>query len=275
MTVLSGGREDCGGCRPRDLDDWGSLGGVRIAAAGKRKDRGDGGNQGDAGSDAQTHGHRVDEGAVRSGHQLAAWRATGLRPPWPVSLALTADLYAEPTARARAVGIWGGAGGVALAARPVLGGVLVQHSGWPGILWINVPAGLAAAIALGRLLPRARQQHARQRIDALGQVLFVIGAAGLTYSLIEGNTSGWGSAIIAGVFTLAVLARGGFAVWGGTLRAPDASGNAAAGPGGSSRVRGELPRPVRPVRRPVPAHHLLPAKSNASPRPGPGSGSSR
>jgi hypothetical protein len=31
-----------------------------------------------------------------------------------------------------------------------------------------VPAGLAAAIALGRLLPRARQQRTRHRIDALG-----------------------------------------------------------------------------------------------------------
>jgi hypothetical protein len=59
MTVLSGGRKDCGDCRPRDLGDRGSVGGVRLAAAGKRKDRGDGGDQGDAGGDAQTHGHRV------------------------------------------------------------------------------------------------------------------------------------------------------------------------------------------------------------------------
>jgi hypothetical protein len=34
-----------------------------------------------------------------------------------------------------------------------------------GIFWMNVPPGLAAAIALGRLLPRARQQRTRHRID--------------------------------------------------------------------------------------------------------------
>ena len=76
MTVLSGGREEGGGWLG-DLGDWGDLGGLRLAA-GEREDRGDGGDQGDAGGDAHAHGHGVDEGAVRGGHQLAAWRAAGL-----------------------------------------------------------------------------------------------------------------------------------------------------------------------------------------------------
>jgi hypothetical protein len=166
MTVLSGGWKDCGGCRPRELGDWGSLGGVRLAAAGKRKDRGDGGDLGDAGRDAQTHGHRVDEGAVRA----------GLRPPWyrSRSRSLLTCMPNRRHGRGRRASGAGQAGWRWLPGR-CSAVSWCSTSDARGIFWINVPPGLAAAIALGRLLPRARQQRSRHQIDALGQVLFVIG----------------------------------------------------------------------------------------------------
>jgi MFS family permease len=58
----------------------------------------------------------------------------------PVSLALVHDLYTEPKARATAVGVWSGIGGIALVAGPVLGGPLVESLGWRSVFWVNVPA---------------------------------------------------------------------------------------------------------------------------------------
>jgi MFS transporter, DHA2 family, methylenomycin A resistance protein len=130
----------------------------------------------------------------------------------PVNLALTGDIYPEQKARARAISIWGGMGGVAFAVGPVIGGVMVGPLGWHSIFWINIPAGLVATVFLGWLLPSGQRRGSR-RLDPLGQVSFVIGAAALTYGLIEGNTLGWGSATIVTAFAVAVIALGLFGAW--------------------------------------------------------------
>lgn len=76
----------------------------------------------------------------------------------PVSLAIIRVMYDEPVSRAKAIGIWAGVGGIALAAGPVLGGWLVEYYGWQSIFWINVPIGVAAALILARILPENRNE---------------------------------------------------------------------------------------------------------------------
>jgi len=71
----------------------------------------------------------------------------------PGTLAVITDLYADRAARARAVGIWAGAGALALPSGPVLGGLLVNTFGWRAVFLINLPL-IAAAIPLAiRLVP--------------------------------------------------------------------------------------------------------------------------
>ena len=60
----------------------------------------------------------------------------------PASLALLNASYPDAAARARAVSIWAGVGGLALAAGPVVGGVMVDRFGWPSIFFLNLPLGL-------------------------------------------------------------------------------------------------------------------------------------
>ncbi len=50
----------------------------------------------------------------------------------PNSLALLSQAFPDKEQRSRAVGWWGAAGGVALAAGPVVGGFLVTQVGWRG-----------------------------------------------------------------------------------------------------------------------------------------------
>lgn len=114
----------------------------------------------------------------------------------PGSLALLAVIYTEPDERSRAIGLWGGAGGIAAAAGPVLGGVLVSWIGWRAVFWVNIPIiAIACRLAL-RSLPAPAARHGRA-IDPLGQILSVLGLAALTYGMIASGESGLGGASAA------------------------------------------------------------------------------
>ena len=64
----------------------------------------------------------------------------------PGGLAVLAAAYPVAELRRRAIGVWAGAGGLALVAGPVLGGALVQAFDWESVFWLNVP--LCALVAL-------------------------------------------------------------------------------------------------------------------------------
>uniref|UniRef100_UPI001C5DFF3A MFS transporter n=1 Tax=Nonomuraea ceibae TaxID=1935170 RepID=UPI001C5DFF3A len=55
------------------------------------------------------------------------------------SLGLLAELYPAPAARARATGVWAAATGTALAAGPLLGGLLVGLAGWGAVFLVDAP----------------------------------------------------------------------------------------------------------------------------------------
>jgi EmrB/QacA subfamily drug resistance transporter len=137
----------------------------------------------------------------------------------PISLALITQLYTDPARRAKAIGVWAGIGGLALAAGPVIGGALLDRYGWQSIFWVNVPLGLVAFAALTRLLP-ANQARVEQNLDPLGQCLLVIAVGLLAFALIEGNTRGWSSPVIVACFAAAVIASVLFLWWQGRTRQP-------------------------------------------------------
>ncbi|MGW0968114.1 DHA2 family efflux MFS transporter permease subunit [Streptomyces sp. NPDC002516] len=136
----------------------------------------------------------------------------------PVSLALVSAAHTTPAARAKAIGIWAGVGGIALSTGPVLGGVLVDHYGWQSIFWVNAPVGVIAAVVLARLLTENRSPRGR-RLDFVGQLLFITTIAVLAYGLIEGNTEGWTSETILWSFAGSVVTLLLFVFW--ELRHPD------------------------------------------------------
>jgi EmrB/QacA subfamily drug resistance transporter len=123
----------------------------------------------------------------------------------PVAMSIITNTFTEPKERARAIGVWGGVVGFSMAVGPLLGGLLVGTLGWRSIFWINVPVGIAAFLLAWRFVPESRAPHPR-RIDPVGQALVLILLASVTYGIIEGPTSGWGSAEIVGCFTLGAAA---------------------------------------------------------------------
>jgi MFS transporter, DHA2 family, methylenomycin A resistance protein len=86
----------------------------------------------------------------------------------PGTLAVITDQYVDSAARARAVGIWAGAGALALVAGPILGGVLVSGFGWRAVFLINLPIVALVLPMAWRMVPRQRtarhDAHVRLRI---------------------------------------------------------------------------------------------------------------
>jgi EmrB/QacA subfamily drug resistance transporter len=120
----------------------------------------------------------------------------------PASLGLLLPEF-PPEQRHIAIGAWAAVGGIAAAAGPPLGGLLVQ-AGWRWVFIVNVPVGIAGLIAGRRVLGEIRHPDTA-RPDLLGAVLLTAGVAALTVAIVQGGTWGWSSALILALLALAVL----------------------------------------------------------------------
>ena len=125
----------------------------------------------------------------------------------PSSLALVRQAFDDPARRARGIALWTVAGSVAVAAGPVIGGLLVSEWSWRGIFLINVPAGLAALALLVRV-PRSPRLPAG--LDLGGQLAAVLALGGLTYAMIEGGAAGYGAPRVLAAFAVAIAAAVAF-----------------------------------------------------------------
>lgn len=122
----------------------------------------------------------------------------------PGALTLLAHAFPEQKARLKVIGIWSSVSAVSLALGPLLGGWLVNSSGWPSIFVINLPLGIIALL-LGAwgLQEDSHPEHAA--LDPLGQLLSILGLGSLTYGLIVAGEYGWLSIAACGSLLLSAL----------------------------------------------------------------------
>ncbi|MGW2817534.1 MFS transporter [Streptomyces sp. NPDC001415] len=127
----------------------------------------------------------------------------------PASMAVIATAYTDPAQRARALGSWAAITGVALAAGPVVGGVLTDTLGWRFIFVINVPVALLSVLITRAFAPQVPRNPDRA-IDLPGQLLAVLALAGLTFGVIQSEPEGWTSAPVLIALAVGVAAAIGF-----------------------------------------------------------------
>ncbi len=137
----------------------------------------------------------------------------------PVAMSIIRNVFTDARERAQAIGIWGATVGISLALGPVVGGALVQSSGWRSIFWINIPIGLIALALTLSFVPESRAPHPR-RLDPVGQVLVIVLLASLTYAIIEAPSAGWLSEQSIGLFALAAVALVALIVYEAKRREP-------------------------------------------------------
>jgi EmrB/QacA subfamily drug resistance transporter len=157
--------------------------------------------------------------APSAGDLIAARAVQGIGAAFVTPLSLTLLTNAFPAARRGAiVGIWGGLGGLAVAAGPLVGGAVVQGLSWHWIFWVNVPIGLAAAALSAMRLPESRGPATRLDLPAV--VLAASGAAAGAWALVRTADVGWGSAQVIGALALGAALLAGFVAWERRAAAP-------------------------------------------------------
>lgn len=105
----------------------------------------------------------------------------------------------------RAITIWGAASAAGAAAGPLIGGVLVDLSGWQGLFWIDA-AIAAVCIPLTLMKVEESSDPNRSRsIDFAGTLLIAVVLVPLVLGLSEGGDWGWTSAATLGCFVISVI----------------------------------------------------------------------
>ena len=124
-----------------------------------------------------------------------------------VILAMIVTLFPEPFERAKAFGIFSFIASAGAAVGLVAGGLITQAVSWHWIFFVNLPIGVATAIAAARLLEPDKGLGLGQGADALGAAM-VTGALMLgVYTIVQTSDYGLVSArtLMVGLVSLAML----------------------------------------------------------------------
>src|SRR6185312_769963 len=142
---------------------------------------------------------------VDSADALIAARAAmgvGAAVIFPTTLGLITNIFTEPVARAKAIGLWAAMVGVGVAVGPISGGWLLEHFWWGSIFLVNIPIA-ALAIMGARLFVPTSRDPAAPRVDVPVLILSATGVTTLVYTVIEAPTWGWTDGRTAAGFALA------------------------------------------------------------------------
>ncbi len=123
----------------------------------------------------------------------------------PGTLSVLRQLYPEGHERARAIGAWAAVSGLALAFGPVIGGVLVALGNWQAVFWFNVAAAAVVIVLAIRSVPESSSPQSG-RLDYFGFLLGTLGLGALTFAVILGETNGYRTSWVIGLFLLGVVA---------------------------------------------------------------------
>jgi EmrB/QacA subfamily drug resistance transporter len=115
------------------------------------------------------------------------------------SLALIAQAF-HGRERGVAFGVFGAVTGAAVAAGPLIGGVITSAIGWEWIFFVNLPIGaVAVALTLARV-SESRDPNATG-VDWIGLCTFSGSLFLLVFALVRGNDLGWGSTEIVSMLS--------------------------------------------------------------------------
>ncbi len=129
----------------------------------------------------------------------------------PSTLSILSSVF-EPEERGKAIGVWSGFVGMAVAIGPITGGLLLERFWWGSVFLINVPVVIVALLAIAWIVPESRDPQP-QKLDPFGVVLSIVGLTLVVYGLVRGGeTTEWGSPVVLGSLLGGLAVLGVFAL---------------------------------------------------------------
>src|SRR4051794_34426544 len=133
----------------------------------------------------------------------------------PAALSILMSTFREGTPRAHALAAWGAVGGAGAAIGVLIGGALTELVGWQAIFLINLPIGLALAVAARRMIPADTDAPKWRGLDLPGALLATGSLGAIVFALSQAADLGWTStqtltllaAGLAGLIAFAVVER--------------------------------------------------------------------
>ncbi|MFC4014852.1 MFS transporter [Nonomuraea purpurea] len=129
----------------------------------------------------------------------------------PATLAIISNVF-PPGERGKAIGVWAGGVGLAVAIGPITGGLLIEHFWWGSVFLINVPIVVISMILIATIVPESRDPKP-SKLDPVGVILSIIGLVAIVYGIIRGGelaTVASAEVLVPTVIGLVVL---GLFVW--------------------------------------------------------------
>ena len=120
----------------------------------------------------------------------------------------------------KAITLWGAMSAAGGALGPLLGGVLVDTTGWQGLFWIDAAIAAACIPVTLRSVAESRDPDRSSSIDWAGTVLVAVALAPIVLALSEGSDWGWTSAATLGTLALGVAGAVGFVLVERRVAAP-------------------------------------------------------
>jgi len=117
-----------------------------------------------------------------------------------LSVATTGD------ANLRAVSLWGAAAAVGAAAGPLVGGVLVDITGWQGLFWIDAGVAVLCMVLTYFTVAESNDPDAPRSIDYIGTILVALTLMPLILGMSKSGDWGWISVPTMSCFAITVIA---------------------------------------------------------------------
>ena len=116
------------------------------------------------------------------------------------------SVSASGAGQMKAVTLWGAASAAGGALGPLIGGVLVDTTGWQGLFWIDAAIAAACIPLTLATVKESRDPHRSSSIDWAGTVLVALIFAPVVLALSKGIDWGWTSARTLVSFAIALVA---------------------------------------------------------------------
>jgi MFS family permease len=121
----------------------------------------------------------------------------------PSTLSILGNIFPAHE-RGRAISWWSAVAGVASAAGPIAGGLLLAHFWWGSVFLVNVPIAVVVLFATAMWVPRSHDSSSPP-VDRGSALLWWGALSGAILAIVEGPQQGWASPVVLTAGVLAVV----------------------------------------------------------------------